>query len=219
MFKHALMLPSIRLLQEKTNMPDQQKEKYELWSAFKSGEEGSFSRLFFAFYPRLHGYGLKLVRDEELVKDVIQDFFLYLFEGRGSLADKVDSPAAYLLASFRRRLLRENDQRKKEQDRRVEDVFPKDELFVIGTEDILIREESEEHNKKVLVELLNELPPRQREILYLRYYQDLSLPEIADTLSITYQVVANHLYRALKKLQGSDQARRSVKGSFWFFFV
>lgn len=199
-------------------MPNQEKENNELWAAFKSGEEEAFSRLFFVYYSRLYGYGMKLVSDEELVKDVIQDFFLYLFEKRDSLANELDKPTSYLLASFRRRLLREAQERRKIEDRR-EDSFPEDQLFVLDIEDILIKAETKEQNQKILVRLLNELPPRQREILYLKYYQELSLSEIADTLSISYQVVANHLYRALKKLQGSDQTKRFIKGYIGFLFI
>lgn len=200
-------------------MPEEEKGLNEIWSAFKSGEEEAFSRLFFAYYNRLFGYGMKLVRDENLVKDVMQDFFLYLFENQESLANEVDKLTSYLLASFRRRLLRENDRRRKEQNLRKENAASKEQLFVLGMDDFLIREESRKMNKQLIARLLNELPPRQREILYLKYYQDLSLPEIAETLSISYQVVANHLYRAIKKLQGSDQTRKFAKKGIWFLFI
>ena len=184
-------------------------EHNDIWTAFKSGEEEAFSRLFFDYYGRLYHYGLKLARDEELVKDVIQDFYLYLFENHESLTDEVSHLTSYLLTSFRRRLLREISRRTK-QNQREEESVPEDHLFVIGIEEIIIREETKEQNKQIIVHLLNELPPRQREILYLKYYLDLSLPQIAEMLSISYQVVANHLYRALKKLRGSDQTRKYI---------
>lgn len=194
-------------------------EKHDLWAAFKSGEEEAFSRLFFDHYSRLYHYGLKLAPDEELVKDVIQDFYLSLFENRQSLADEIGNLASYLLVSFRRRLLREINRRRTEQNRREEEHSPEGHLFVIGIEDIVIKEENREQNKQIVIRLLNELPPLQREILYLKYYLDLSLPEIADTLSVSYQVVANHLYRALKKLRGSGEARKYANRNFWFLFV
>lgn len=193
-------------------------DQKNIWAAFRSGDEEAFSRLFFDHYSRLLYYGLKLVQNEDLVKDVIQDFYLYLFEHREGLADEVGNISFYLLSSFRRRLLRATDRYRREQDRQDSEAYIDDQLFTITAEDIIIREESKVQNRQFIVRLLEELPPRQREILYLKYYLDFDLPEIAETLSISYQVVANHLYRALKKLKESEKVQKSARRNLWFLF-
>jgi RNA polymerase sigma-70 factor (ECF subfamily) len=74
--------------------------------------------------------------------------------------------------------------------------------FVFSTEDILIAHEHQQNLQEQITLAINRLPARQREIIYLRYYQELTLPEIAQTLGISYQTVANHLqaaYRSLSK--------------------
>ncbi len=189
-----------------------------IWISFRTGGEKDFSRFFSAFYCPLFNYGLKLVGDEEFVKDVIQDFFLYLYEHRARLSEQVDSPVSYLLASFRRKLLLEIRRDKARQDRLVTNQRSVSEVFVIGKEDIIIKEESEELNKAIILQLLNELSPRQREIIYLKFYQNLSIREIADVFSISYQVVANHLYRALKKLRKHEAAKRLTYSSLRMLF-
>jgi RNA polymerase sigma factor (sigma-70 family) len=194
-------------------------DQKDIWTAFRSGDEEAFSRLFFDHYSRLFYYGVKLVRDEELVKDVIQDFYLYLFEHREGLTEEVENVNYYLLSSFRRRLLRAIDRDRREKDRQDSKMSGEDQLFTITAEDILIREESKEQHKRFIVRLLEELPPRQREILYLKYYLDFSLPEIAETLSISYQVAANHLYRALKKLKENNGVQKSTRRNLWFLFL
>ena len=199
-------------------MANKNRRHQEIWTAFRFGGEEAFSRFFFAFYSSLYNYGLKLVRDEELVKDVIQDFFLYLFENRTSLAEKVDFPISYLLASFRRRLLKERNRLKLRYERLEKNDVASAELFVIGKEDLMIKEESNTWNKAIALQLLNELPPRQREIIYLKYYHDLSIQEIADVFSISYQVVANHLYRSLKKLRNNEIAKKIVHSNIRMFF-
>jgi RNA polymerase sigma factor (sigma-70 family) len=181
----------------------------QIWAAFKSGEENAFANLYFHYYLRLYHYGLKLVQDEELVKDVLQDFYLYLFENRENLVEEVNNITSYLLVAFRRRLLRKNNTRKTNREHQEKSI-PKDFFFVISVEDIIIEKESKAQNKETVLRLLNELPPRQREILYLKYYMDLSLPEIAEALGISYQVVANHLYRAHKKLKKSVYAPKKA---------
>ncbi len=175
-----------------------------LWIAFKAGEKEAFSELFFAYYSKLYDYGLRLVNDEELVKDVIQDFFLKLSHSRAGLSEEVSNLDAYLLASFRRRLLRGEIRRRKVSCVELDQHVVSDQFFTMSPEEITIKKECADQNKKVIAFLLNELPPRQREILYLKYYHNLSLQEIGDTLSISYQVVANQLYRAIKKLKMSD---------------
>lgn len=200
-----------------TNMSEEEKNK--LWVAFKSGKEEAFSQLFHIYYPQLYQYGVKLVQDEELVKDTIQDTFLYFYEGREGLSDKVDKFTVYLLTSFRRNLFRKHKHLRQQHDRHKNRMLSADQQFAIGADDILIRKEASKQNVEMVSILLNELPPRQREILYLKYYQNMDLSEIAETMAINYQTVANHLYRALKKLKQSNRIRRFVQTAFWFMFA
>ncbi|WP_143473288.1 RNA polymerase sigma factor [Flavilitoribacter nigricans] len=196
-------------------MAKENKELIKLWSAFLAGEEAAFSRLFFDYYELLYHYGYRITPKPEFLKDVLQDFFLNLYESRASLSPDVKNLRAYLITSFRRRLLLEL-KRQRRTNSTLEDIVDKeDHLFDIGIEDVLIKRESSAQQKQLVGELLDNLPPRQREIIYLRYYLDLSLPEIAKTLQISYQVVANHLYRALKKLQGSSTIKRFFKMDIW----
>lgn len=196
-------------------MSQQKGTEDALWSAFKTGEEDAFSRLFFAYYARLYQYGIRIATDEDLVKDVLQDLFLYLFESRDRLTAEPGNVTAYLTAAFRRRLLRDMQGRQTELDHREQKALTEAYGFEFGIDDMLIRDEATLLNQQVVQQLLEELPPRQREIIYLRFYLELSLPEIADTLSISYQVVANHLYRALKKLQRSSSSKKFLMLDLW----
>ena len=56
--------------------------------------------------------------------------------------------------------------------------------------------------KEVLLAALDELSPRQREIIYLRFYQNLSYEEIADIMDLNYQTSRNLLYKAIRSLRG-----------------
>ncbi|GGJ56560.1 hypothetical protein GCM10011393_28460 [Sphingopyxis bauzanensis] len=49
---------------------------------------------------------------------------------------------------------------------------------------------------------MSELPERQREIFRLSAKEDLTYPEIADRLGIKASVVAHHLAKALRYLDG-----------------
>lgn len=180
------------------------KEINKLWTAFVAGEEEAFSELFMVFYPQLYRYGLKLVPQEETVKDSIQDTFLYLYENRNRLSTKVSNVQSYLLTTFRRNLIRKQQQQRKT-DQREASILAFEQPFTIAPDEVIIRYEYGRQKERLIHQLLDELPPRQREILYLKYYHGQSMSDIAESLAITYQTVANHLHRALKKLRGSDQ--------------
>lgn len=191
-------------------------EHRQLWTAFLAGEEEAFSQLFFEFYEMLYHYGCRLVpTNSDLVRDVIQEFFLYLFEAKSSLTPRVKNLKAYLFVTFRRRLL----QTVKKERKNYEALDDIDHLasgaFELGIEAVVIRKESATLNKKLVKKLLSELPPRQREIIYLRFYVGLSLAEIAEALDISYQVTANHVYRALKKLKSSHSTRQFLNLDVW----
>jgi RNA polymerase sigma factor (sigma-70 family) len=54
-----------------------------------------------------------------------------------------------------------------------------------------------------VLEALRRLPDRQREVLVLRYYSDLSEADIADTLKISRGAVKSHASRGMAALRTS----------------
>jgi RNA polymerase sigma-70 factor (sigma-E family) len=50
---------------------------------------------------------------------------------------------------------------------------------------------------------LQQLPPRQRAVVVLRYYEDLTGAEIADALGISEGAVKAHAHQALRALEGT----------------
>ena len=59
-----------------------------------------------------------------------------------------------------------------------------------------------------LLAALGRLPRRQREVLTLRYYADLSEAQIADALSISTGSVKAHAHRGLTALRSDVEATR-----------
>ena len=185
--------------------------KNELWESFRLGRREAFSTLFHNYFPVVFQYGLKLHKDEEFLRDVIQDFFIYLYENRSGLSQNVLNPKSYIITSFRRFYLKTLKKRR-DFDHKHDNFELYNSLFVIGIEDKIIKKEKKDYSKKIVGRLLTELSPLQREIVYLKYSLNMSLPEISETLEISYQVAANHLSRALKKLRGSEEIKKINKG-------
>lgn len=182
-----------------------------LWNNLKEGDEKSFSMLFERYYADLVRYGNSLSPYEEKVQDCVQDVFTDIWVYRASLQGSV-VVKAYLLSSVRKRIAR---------------LFERDHIFrkTTSTDSIaFLLEFSVEHElidddyvtkEKVihLNKLLNELPSRQKEALYLRYNQGLTVEQIAEMLDVNYQSASNLLHRGLLSL------RKEWKGTFSLFLL
>lgn len=171
----------------------------QLWQSFKKGSLGAYEQLFNLFYQDLYGYGLKLCSRPELVRDSIQTLFVTIWERKEHLG-KVRSVKAYLLASLRRKILKEL-----RKERNINEFLSYQESFAapvqMSIEESMIRNELAESQKQALLEAFKYLPERQKEILFLKYYNGMSYKEMEEILSINYQSIRNHIHRALQKLR------------------
>lgn len=177
---------------------DGSKENTEIWNQFIHGDESCFKALFDCYYKPMYGYGLKLCDRPELVKDCIQELFRNIWERRDELTH-IESPNVYLFVSLRRKILKRiKAYRKTSQD--LEEV--NDSAFIqFDKEELIIRDEVKFQQKKKLQQALNQLSDRQREVIYLHYYNGMSYGEIEQILSINRQSVRNHIYRAMETLR------------------
>lgn len=169
-----------------------------IWRNLIDGDEKAFSKLFEKYYPHLIRYGNSFSPFTEKVQDCVQDVFADLWLYRYSL-NKTVVVKAYLLSSVRKRM-----SRLQERDRIFSKATPVDKiefLMDFSIEHQLIADETIAYKVYNLNKLLNKLPSRQKEALYLRYHEGLDVEEIAMTLEVNYQSANNLLYRAIVNLR------------------
>ena len=106
---------------------------------------------------------------------------------------------AYLLASVRKRIARHQERDRIFRKSTTVDAI--EFLFDFSIEHQLIVDETTSFAVSNLNKLLNDLPARQKEALYLRYHEGLAVEEIAETLEVNYQSANNLLYRAILNLR------------------
>ena len=181
-----------------------------LWSNLKLGDEKAFSQLFEKYYFHLVQYGNSFSTHQDKVKDCVQDVFTDIWIYRNTLNESV-LVKAYLFASVRKRI-----SRLQERDR----IFSKSTtvdaiefLFDFSIEHQLIADETTSSKVSNLNKLVNDLPARQKEALYLRYHEGLGVEEIAETLEVNYQSASNLLYRAVLNI------RKEWKQNIVLFFL
>jgi RNA polymerase sigma factor (sigma-70 family) len=173
-------------------------EDSSLWTNLKAGDEKSFSILFEKYYADLIRYGNSFSPFTEKVQDCVQDVFADVWIYRQSLNDSV-VVKAYLLSSVRKRIAR-----LQERDHIFKKATSTDSLhflFDFSIEHQLISDEETVTKVAHLNSFLNNLPERQKEALYLRYHQGLTVEQIAEMLQINYQSANNLLHRALLQLR------------------
>ncbi|GAB3892114.1 sigma-70 family RNA polymerase sigma factor [Larkinella knui] len=179
-------------------------EVAELWLAFKKGDKGAFGSLATVFYKTLYNYGTKLTTDYTLVEDCIQDLFLEMWKRREFLGE-TEHVRFYLLKALRRKLFLE----KKTSDKRLHQFIENtDDIDFIGEfsiESRIIELETTEQHLKKLNQVLTQLSKREREVIYLKFYQELDYEQIASLMAINYQSARNLIYNALKGLKSAWQ--------------
>ncbi|SMO69933.1 RNA polymerase sigma factor [Fodinibius sediminis] len=180
-------------------MMDDTLNKHQLWKSFLDSDLEAWEQLFKLCYEDLYGYGLKLSSRPELTRDCIHELFVILWDRRENLGE-VESVKAYLLASLRRSLLKRIQEKRRyfvNWDGEVHTTVQ----IQFSPEEIIIRDEMKLDKRQALHEALNALPDRQKEVLYLKYFNGMSYDEIEEILAINYQSIRNHIHRAVKRLR------------------
>lgn len=171
-----------------------------LWATLKTDENADALKLLMEqSYPIMFGYGMRFSKDREFVEDCIQDVFIAIWQHRKKLVVP-DSPKGYLLTSLRRKMINNGVRGTWIPLDNLYDFAPQHDLSldqtVFGHEEIACQ-------MKLVDKLLAGLSERQREAIYLRYYQNLSRSEIAAVMNISEQSVSNILQKALHSLRKS----------------
>jgi RNA polymerase sigma factor (sigma-70 family) len=180
----------------KLNGPEPAAQVPPLWDMLRAGSGEAFEQIFRHYYPSLLNYGLRFNKDEEEVKDCIQILFMNIWERKAFLGNS-DSIRNYLLASLRRLILK----RAKANPLTIA-LDDDDSLFHVelSAEMKMIHDQTLKENVISLQRAIQNLPARQKEALYLRFYNDQSFGEISLIMNISTRAVYKLIYKALDAL-------------------
>jgi RNA polymerase sigma-70 factor (ECF subfamily) len=153
--------------------------------------------IFTVFYPVLAAYCNKYVKDEEAVRDMIQDIFLKIWEHRQTV-DFSTPLHSYLLK------LAHNSCMNHLQRQKIEKKYLHDAAQLLEMEahydslfDQLVADALQERVEQVV----EQLPAQCRDIFRKSRYEGMSHQDIARDLNISVRTVETQIYRALKILK------------------
>lgn len=168
------------------------------WASIKNGDINALQILYNHYVDSLYSYGMVLCHDTDKVKDCIHDLFISLWDSRKNFAIPI-SGKAYLMVSLRRRIFDKGSKiasitGELEDLEEYRGADPDHETKWIEAED------HEKQNEK-LETALHRLSDRQREIIHMKYYQQLEYEEISKILEMNYQSARNLVNRAIVALR------------------
>lgn len=164
---------------------------------FRTGDQAAFATMVERYSDSLLGYGLRFSLDEALIKDCVQDVFCYIWTKKEGL-QSVRHPKLYLMKSLRHKILREMAKWNSgpQIDTLTDELTPSS--FIIELED---HQQLDAILQDKLKAYVDRLSPKQKEIIYLRFYEGLKPKEIALLLHLEPQSVYNLLHTALLSLR------------------
>lgn len=176
------------------------KTDQELWRGIREGDQSSFTDIFDRYHSTLYNYGCKLTADSAAVEDAVQDVFIDVWRLRSNLTETITSVKFYLYRALRRRIHVNSTKQPIAQEITM---LQDGELPVNQSnyETSRIQHEFSSQIRNRIQELLNHLPERQLEALTLRYFDDFSIPEIAEIMGVNEKSVRNFIYKALTTLR------------------
>lgn len=188
-----------------------------LWQDLKAGDKRSFNQLFRKYYSELYFYGIKIFPDSDFVKECIQEVFIRVWETSARLAD-VENVKSYLIVSVRRMILVQKGKDKGKHN--IEIGQAENYLFFFDVNEFEKHEEISDEIRHVLLAAINSLSKKQRELIMLFFYHELSYSEIAQVLEISIQATRNLMYRTLIHLRESigEKSLNSMKNMFFLLF-
>ena len=150
----------------------------------------TFKKIFVTYYARIVYFAFQIIGDREEAEDIAQDVFLQLIKSNKEFENEehirnwllrvaVNESKKLLISPFKKK------------------VIPLDE---VGEE--LIFEHKEESD---LYYAVMELPSKYRISVYMYYYEDYSVDEIADILKVNPSTIRTQLMRAREKLRSKLQ--------------
>jgi RNA polymerase sigma factor (sigma-70 family) len=148
-------------------------------------------------FDTLYNYGTKVTGNSELVKDCIQELFYRMWKNNIDFSE-ITYPKSYLIKGLRHQILNVLEL-KYHQMATIE--IEENISFDFSPEDYYIRNQYEENLRIKVLNALNQLSPKQREAIYLRYFENLNYQEIAEIMNINSQSVKNNVQRGLHSLK------------------
>lgn len=165
----------------------------ELFERTARGDRAALSALFARHYNRVFRFIARMTQSEAIAEEIANEVFLEIWQHADRFKGQ-SSAATYCLAIARNKAISQLRRRKEAP---VDDSITEQLIDDEDTPDITTQKRDKAN---LLRDAVNALPEEFRTVIDLSYYQELSITEIADVLSVPKDTVKTRMFRARKKL-------------------
>lgn len=174
------------------------KDEAEAWIAMKSGDKRALSFFYTRYFNSLYNYGSRIARNNALTEDCIQDLFTELWSKHEGLSH-VKNIKYYLFKSLRRKILYKISIESRLQITSELSVFE----IELSHKTHYLNDQINTEIRKKIATLIEALTPKQREAIFLIYYEELSYEEVSLIMDLKIKTIYNLVHLAIAKLRES----------------
>lgn len=177
-----------------------------MWAELLKGSQTALKEIYLEHHQVLFQYGMRMLQDEDATRDCLHNLFVKIWTNHKTLR-YTDNIKYYLMSALRNEII---NYRAKEN--RYDHNPANQEVFLLdfSVESAYIRKEEINEQTKKLAEAMNQLTARQKEIIYLKYFEELDYDQIADMMDITVKGAYKLSARALDALKEIMQVDKVV---------
>jgi RNA polymerase sigma-70 factor (ECF subfamily) len=166
-----------------------------LLSLVASSDDGALAELYDRFGRVAYGLALRILRDDALAQDAVQEAFLAVWRSADRFLAERAKASTWILTLVHRRAV---DLVRREERRRGEPLEHAPEPASASTAE---DEATLDFQRRVVQEALRQLPPEQREALELGYYGGLTQSQLAEHLGEPLGTIKSRMFTGLARLR------------------
>jgi len=169
----------------------------------QTGSSQAFSELYQLYFKRGYYTARKIIGDEVAAEDIIMESFLRLLTKLDTLCEPEKFESWFFAIVYRQSqaYLREKHAREQIDSLDLTEDYEGESLTSVETEFLPAEALSKKEDRALLLRLIDGLPLAQKSALILRYYDDLSLIQIAEVLSVSVAAAKKRLFAARNSLK------------------
>ena len=183
----------------------------ELVNAYANGNNAAFDILLNRHKSNIYSYIYYIVRNREMAEDIFQETFVKAittikqnrYTENGKFRAWINRIAHNLIIDNYRQ---EKNEQTISNDECEVDLLNNSKLSDGTIEDEMVKEQIFSDIKK----LINYLPDNQKEVLLLRYYQDLSFKEIADITGVSINTALGRMRYAILNIRRMAEEKKMI---------
>ncbi|MES2428100.1 MAG: RNA polymerase sigma-70 factor [Bacteroidota bacterium] len=177
------------------NRPYRDLADQTLIDLLQTGDQDAFSEIYCRYTQPLYIHALKMLKDRDEAKDVIQEIFAKLWVKREDLV-LTTSLSSYLYTAVRNKIFDAISHEK------VVARYQQSLQVFIDKGEFITDNWIREKELTILIEKeIAELPPKMRAVFELSRKEHLSYAQISEELDVSENTVRKHITKALKKLR------------------